>query len=233
MIATAVKSENRFDNAVPDPLLAGDITMVLIPQQLMPGERAEIRFAAPTLTAITFSVKIAVLGEDVAAGVHYRVVDSGGDLMSAEDGWRLSARGQLDATGLCRSLEQHRDSGIAPVCSAAGIHAGDSVTEYGRDPVAAAGRTADRAVACCPDLGIRRLVTVMGGATRLLIEAPEPIALFAELSVDATWGSAVRRCDAAAAGPGLRCRCSGLDSDIGTRDHRRHAHCHCSGEDCR
>ena len=148
--AASVSTETRFDNAVPDSLLAGDITMVLTPQRLMPGERAAIRFAAPTLAAIAFSVKFDVFGEGVAAGVHYRVVDSAGEPLSAEaDGSYLA--GNPVPQAFVEALDGGGDSGVEPVCCAVGIPAGDGVAEYGSDPVAAAGRTADRAVACPGD----------------------------------------------------------------------------------
>ena len=180
--STAVKSIDHFDNAVPDSLAAGDITMVLTPQQLMPGERTAIRFVAPTLTTITFSVKIAVLGEGVAAGVHYRVVDSAGEPMRAEaDGSYLLAGNSVPQafvealdSGATRALRMYvvplESQQVTMLPSAVVIPSLRQVAQQIELWLAPASGTAT--------------VTVMGGATRLLIAAPEPIALFAELSVD-------------------------------------------------
>ena len=64
---------------VPPGLGASDVVMGVWPQQLLPGERAAIRFADLRETTAAFTVRIEVFGDGSAdIGSYYRLLDSNG-----------------------------------------------------------------------------------------------------------------------------------------------------------
>ena len=70
---------------IPPELSSSEVVMVILPQQLQPGERAAIRFADLRETAAAFTVRIEVFGEGTAdVGSDYRLLDSNGRPVDAE-----------------------------------------------------------------------------------------------------------------------------------------------------
>ena len=87
---------------IPDGLAPSDVAMSLLPQQLLPGERAAIRFADLRDPTGDFTVRIEVIGEgteDVSG--YYRLFDSNGMTLEAEEDGRYSLTGDawLEALG--------------------------------------------------------------------------------------------------------------------------------------
>ena len=76
----------NLDRDVPEGLRPGDIVMSVSPQQLEPKQRAAIRFADLRETTGAFTVRIEVFGEgDADVGSYYRLLDSNGQPLVAED----------------------------------------------------------------------------------------------------------------------------------------------------
>ena len=85
---------------VPPELRPGDVVMSVLPQQLEPEQRAAIRFADLRETTGAFTVRIEVFGEgDVDVGSYYRLLDSNGRPLEAEEDGSYLLGGGIPATG--------------------------------------------------------------------------------------------------------------------------------------
>ena len=86
----------------PEELLPGDVVMSVWPRQLLPGQRAAIRFADLRTTTAAFTARIEVFGEgDADVSSYYRLLGGNGQPLRAEkDGsYLLEGAGGSPATG--------------------------------------------------------------------------------------------------------------------------------------
>ena len=79
-------------DAVPAALGSHDVAMSVLPRRLQPGQRAAIRFDYLRELSGGFHARVELFGDDVAPGVHYRLLNAAGDVLAAqEDGSYLLA----------------------------------------------------------------------------------------------------------------------------------------------
>ena len=75
---------NGLGGSVPADLRPGDAVLWLSPKRLHPGQRALIRFDDLRTTPERFDARIQLFGDGLEPDVHYRVLDSAGNVLGTE-----------------------------------------------------------------------------------------------------------------------------------------------------
>ena len=85
-----------LENAVPAELQPGDVAVSVLPQRLLVGQRAAIRFADLRETTQAFTVRIELLDDTAQLGSDYRLLDAAGQpVIESPDGrYRLAGNTQ-------------------------------------------------------------------------------------------------------------------------------------------
>ena len=93
-----------LENAVPAELQPDDVTVSVLPQRLLVGERAAIRFADLRETTAAFSVRIELLDDTAQFGSDYRLLDAAGEPLSAAPDGRYLLAGDTQPAAYIESL---------------------------------------------------------------------------------------------------------------------------------